>query len=1459
MQPSQEVKQYLGITKETDNSLLQQLIHTLFENSTDAVALIDDSFRQVLDCNAFTHKILKLPTDQTLDDLAEILAPLEKHLQKKLQAHFTENEKWEGLVNLRTCANEEIVTNWIVTALQIEAKKLYCVRIQSKQYPIRNSQTSDKAEESVSLILNNMDEYVYDILINEDGTRTMRYITPKLRRIFGLKSDLLDHKVIKELATRYHPDDAETISEQVEKLQQENQSGKAISLIYRFFSDESNDYIWIDEKVISTFDADGTHTGNFGIMRDVSERVEADIKLKQSEERFRNLFDLAPIGMAICTLDGVFENVNESFCEELGYEKEELIGKKTYIDLTYPEDVDVSNKLVNNLIEGKDTEFKVQKRYVHKEGQIINTLMQVSSILDGEGKPKSLIGQIVNITGRIGAQNLLRGIWESTSELFTNENFSASLSNSLAIIGRATSVDRTSIYQVTVDPNTQQYLTSKRYEWVANEVNSSINDPEFQNVELEKFPWLYKNLRANTVFSGNVKDFEQPLRQALENQGVISVAIIPIFIKESLWGFISFDDCSINRTWNEYEKTTLMSLGTNIGRSIQSREFQKHLKESEERFKLLSEVTIEGILFTHQGCIVDANDQFAQLHGYDGRTDVIGMMVDKFIHEDDLPTFNALIEKASEERFELRTRKKDGSFITLESRGKLIPYSGFNLRVSVVYEITERKEQFSRLQQQRESFKNLVDYSTIGIMIDYDGALEYMNPMALKLFGFQQLEDIYGEQIHKLFNRKKKDALFNGINKLKHGEAAPMQEIAFKRNDGIEIEISVQFIRTVYEGRSAVQIMIQDLTAQRQLADEQYRAELAESMNKKLEVEIKQHKITQQKLEIAQKLTRNIIDSSLDMIMASDIDEKLSEFNSAACKHFGYSPKEILGMSPKKLYATEEEYEFVRAKLYSTGRFSGEIQNITKDGKVFTSYLSASYLLDDQTGEIKGAMGVSRDVTEMKRAESELIASEERYRDLFETMVDAVVLTDAEGNIIETNEAAKGLLEIPLEENLKMIDLIHESDRERSQTYFDKLRSDGVYKNFMGRLVTRRSKRELHVDISATAIFENGKLVGTRDVIRDITATKLAHEEIDKQNAKIKSIFESGEHLFWTVNLKLQFTSFNQNFAAVFAAIHGRVPLLNVDIVEPDDGVGTIDQITDFKRRYHEVITGAPQEFEIERLDKSGKRICIEVSLNPVRNEAGEVIEISGIGHDITDKKAAEEKIKEQSAKIESIFESSSHLIWSVDREKRLTSFNQNFVDSIKQLYDIELATGDKIVIESPLVTKEYNRIWNRKYDLCFLGIPQHFETSFSDESGNEHWQEIFLHPIQGNEDRVIEVSGIGHDITYKKQAERKIKDQSAKITSIFESTSHMMIWTLDKKGRITSYNRNFAKTIQHLLDVTVEEGDNFLELIRPHVEEKPYNDVVDYYGKAAKGESQVFEGKLIPKTRRTGLDRNLY
>jgi PAS domain S-box-containing protein len=135
------------------------------------------------------------------------------------------------------------------------------------------------------------------------------------------------------------------------------------------------------------------------IVRDVTELRKVQRLVQLSEALFRGAFEDSAIGMAVVGLDGRWVKVNKELCNITGYSEDELLAK-TFYEVTHPDDggKDVENMM--NVRSGKLRVFKVEKRYVHKDGSAIWVNINVSVIKDGEGTPLYLVSQIENISDK---------------------------------------------------------------------------------------------------------------------------------------------------------------------------------------------------------------------------------------------------------------------------------------------------------------------------------------------------------------------------------------------------------------------------------------------------------------------------------------------------------------------------------------------------------------------------------------------------------------------------------------------------------------------------------------------------------------------------------------------------------------------------------------------------------------------------------------------------------------------------------------------------------------------------------------------------------------------------------------------------------------------------------------------------------------------------------------------------
>ena len=155
---------------------------------------------------------------------------------------------------------------------------------------------------------------------------------------------------------------------------------------------------WVKISINASYQDEQCLT-TYGTMEDITSYVEMINLLEENEQRFHHAFDYAPIGMAIVALNGSWIRVNKSLMALLGYEETEFLGH-TFQDFTYPEDLDYDLNLVKQLIAGEIESYNIEKRYIHKEGNIVWANLSVSIVRDQFGRPLYFISQIVNMTER---------------------------------------------------------------------------------------------------------------------------------------------------------------------------------------------------------------------------------------------------------------------------------------------------------------------------------------------------------------------------------------------------------------------------------------------------------------------------------------------------------------------------------------------------------------------------------------------------------------------------------------------------------------------------------------------------------------------------------------------------------------------------------------------------------------------------------------------------------------------------------------------------------------------------------------------------------------------------------------------------------------------------------------------------------------------------------------------------
>jgi PAS domain S-box-containing protein len=133
--------------------------------------------------------------------------------------------------------------------------------------------------------------------------------------------------------------------------------------------------------------------------RDVTERKQVEEKLRESEERFRRIFEDSPLGIVTVAQNTGILKANKAFCEMLGYTEEELVGR-SMIDLTHPEDREKSREESQRALRGEIPFFHLEKRYLKKNQESLWVDLSATTIHDQEGKVLYALGMVEDISAR---------------------------------------------------------------------------------------------------------------------------------------------------------------------------------------------------------------------------------------------------------------------------------------------------------------------------------------------------------------------------------------------------------------------------------------------------------------------------------------------------------------------------------------------------------------------------------------------------------------------------------------------------------------------------------------------------------------------------------------------------------------------------------------------------------------------------------------------------------------------------------------------------------------------------------------------------------------------------------------------------------------------------------------------------------------------------------------------------
>lgn len=579
----------------------------------------------------------------------------------------------------------------------------------------------------------------------------------------------------------------------------------------------------------------------------------------------------------------------------------------------------------------------------------------------------------------------------------------------------------------------------------------------------------------------------------------------------------------------------------------------------------------------------------------------------------------------------------------------------------------------------------------------------------------------------------------------------------------------------------------------------------------------------QQALKDSERKLHNSLEKSHLIAFSLDREGKITFCNEALVNVTGKKKESIVGeffyecLFPRDLQ--NKAKEFLENIIHNSGyvnTFEGHI--LHEEGKAIILKLS-SVVLYNAKGQIAGVTLVGENVTEKRKIAEDLRRSSDQLKELFDNANDLIQIFSLDGQLQFVNKIWKEKLGYEGDEihELKFNDIVHPDYVSKTTIALD-LILEGKNVDKFDTVFISKSGKEIYLTGGVNCSFKDGKPLEFKGIFHDITERIRA----EKSQALYYKIANMAIH---SSNIEILFANIHNELGNIIEAKNFYVALVDQENKKLnfayfiDENAPVLEN--QFERKLGNGITeyamGSNKplflyEKDIINLEYHGKiviegevpKIWLGVPLRIANRVIGiislqcytekstynykdlELLDfISGQVASAIERKQKEHKIYEQSARLKAIFESSSHLIWSVDVNNTFTSFNQNYFKTNKEFYNLDTIEKVQKGRRSKSISND-EQFWKDKYAEVFEGKFLHFETSLKNKNDKQEiWKEIFLNPIYQEDGTIHEVSGIAHDITEKKTSDIALKESEEKFRNIFESFQDIY-FRCDKKGTIT-------------------------------------------------------------------------
>ena len=587
---------------------------------------------------------------------------------------------------------------------------------------------------------------------------------------------------------------------------------------------------------------------------------------------------------------------------------------------------------------------------------------------------------------------------------------------------------------------------------------------------------------------------------------------------------------------------------------------------------------------------------------------------------------------------------------------------------------------------------------------------------------------------------------------------------------------------------------------------------------------------------------KNIIQElqSENRVMTNEKNKYLTIFDSLNAPMFFLNEKNII---ENLNHATSEYFDFYKTsgeKYYEivkkeidlyflkdeinefteSGEEKAEFQKsiLTKKGLCYFQVKMKKML--DVSGKYFGTVVILNDLTELKNTSESLKQSEKRYKSIIKDQTEFITRFSPEGIHNFVNDAYCNYMNMRKEDLIgkSFFSFLPKEDYKKLKSLLESLTPANPIKEIEHRYIIKEKPRWLHW--INRAIFDNeGNIIEYQAVGRDITDKKIIEEELKESQEKLLSIFENSSVGIDLVDSKGNFLEVNSKLTELLGYTKEELLKLNInDVTHPED-------IKLSKKEFGLITENTKGSYKIQKkyLKKDGSYFWADLSATPIKDNLGQIVAVTGVIQDITERKMSEERLKSKNKELEDIIEFLPDATFIIGKDKKIIAWN-HAMEKMTGVSKKDIIGKDRSYGAVPFYGKQ------RPYLIDLIFEPESQISSkydFVKRKGKALYVEVFTPTLYNNKGAYIwaiasplldadgnVVGGIEsiRDITDQKRAEVALLKEKEFINTLVQASPVFYV-AMDANGKIILMNYSMLKAIGYSLDevVGVDYISNFV------------------------------------------------